>query len=148
MLTAQQREVAETAFDRNKRREAEISEAGAGAPPGSGQKHAPLAGAAFGARYKRRKRRSQAEGETVKRSRGETCKRVTLTLLPVGLTRINRATVLPCHPDLRQWPLRRRPINVRFTPESGHCGARLACPLCAINRHFRPMDCCSVRLSL
>jgi hypothetical protein len=28
-----------------------------------------------------------------------------------------------------------RPINVRFTPKSGHCGARLACPLCAKSGH-------------
>jgi hypothetical protein len=27
------------------------------------------------------------------------------------------------------------PTNVRFTPKSGHCGARLACPLCANSGH-------------
>src|SRR6516162_7338394 len=26
--------------------------------------------------------------------------------------------------------------NVRFTPKSGHCGARLPCPLCAKSRHW------------
>src|SRR6516164_9301061 len=27
------------------------------------------------------------------------------------------------------------PRHVRFTPKSRHCGARLACPLCAKSRH-------------
>jgi hypothetical protein len=26
-------------------------------------------------------------------------------------------------------------LNVRFTPESGHCRTRLGCPLCANRRH-------------
>jgi len=29
--------------------------------------------------------------------------------------------------------IRQRWVDVRFTPESGHCGARSGCPLCAIS---------------
>ena len=30
-----------------------------------------------------------------------------------------------------------RPLDVRFTPKSGHCLARLECPLCANRRHMQ-----------
>jgi hypothetical protein len=53
LLTAKQQEVAETVFDRNKRREAEINEAlkqESARHEGSGQEHAAVASVAAGAR--------------------------------------------------------------------------------------------------
>jgi len=32
-----------------------------------------------------------------------------------------------------------RSCDVRFTPKSGHCGARLACPLCAKSDMHLPL---------
>ena len=62
MLNAKQREVAESVFDRNKRREAEINDAfetGAGAPRGGGQEYAPLEHIAPIARCKIKERVAQ-----------------------------------------------------------------------------------------
>jgi hypothetical protein len=122
MLTAKQLEVAESVFDRNKRREAEINDA-----------------------LRQEQARHEAAVKNMQRLRALRLARdakpnnrtqiITDNSAAARVTACSRLIVAPFSPRPKTQDLDQSLPDVRFAPESGHRSARWQCPLCATSRH-------------